>query len=224
MMNKSHIFIVLTTFAIMCGCVSQSRAEGDWGSIEDYYVDEYVNLKEIGLWVYRTEDSLLYIRYTTQRIQNQQTEREKWGDVGGSYLHGDANPPIFALSHSFDGITITSDTDFNDVTAGNSLGGKVEFLSGSASPVIAAKNLGSFLYYFHPADKPLEELTKQDLCLLDARMGRFKFLELPEQPVQNLTFTYYEGDTKWTCTFKLDFTQNAIEIPDRYTGGPVIPD
>lgn len=192
-----------------------------------YLIDDFMSLNSLVPIIYTPDDSIMWVGYTSKVLKNGAELRQSWGDSDID-LNNEKDFPLSVLNNAFDKITLTSDTDFNDIPSGSNLGGEVLILTVSALPTINNKILEIYPYWeqipdynnprniygnylLWPVAKPLDELTKEDLSLLIAARNEFanvcfKFLTIPEQPVHTFTITYYEGDDKWSCSFKIDFS------------------
>ena len=199
----------VTIIFALCACkqsfLKDRPLDGGWGSFEEYYVDRYRGLTGLKVGGYNPQDSTLSIHYIAFDIEDQATERKRWGDIDGYFLHGSATPFISALSHAFDKITIISDSDFNGIPPGDDLG-----ITGTAVHIIEQKK-NDGVYSFWPVEKKLDELTIADLSLLECGWVYFKFLELPDQQIHHITLTYFEGDKAWSQSAMIDFTSGMIK-------------
>lgn len=204
----------LLALVSLCACAPQT-VEG-YGSFESFFVDGYSELLSLEFVSFNTEESSIIVRYNSELEVNQQGARERWGDTDGHFLHGDAIPYIRVLDHAFDRITIISNADFNDIEAGQDLGDKVMIYTGSALPSIRAGERldypsweefseSNLCYYLWPVVKSLNELTKEDLSLINADCVTFIFKDNPIQPKHTFTLTFFEGSKQWTLDVHIDF-------------------
>ena len=119
--------------------------------------------------------------------------RKELGDYGGEY--SDAEGGIVVRVNSFTGIDVTSDTRFNDVAPGESLGGIVVLNWMSAAPIIQAKTDDGR----KPCSKLIREITEADLYLMSDDF-HLLFTETPAIKEHNITVSFMDMDTTITGT------------------------
>ena len=144
--------------------------------------------------------------------------------------------PTSALVNKFDKIDIVSNSDFNEIPAGESLASKFEFFSSTAWPIFQANDNAEirikdtdfhkifeyypFNYLFEPIHKDVSNLTPDDLYLLYSFVGDREHMsaclmakEVPEIKEHIFTISYYEGDKVWSVDIPAVFEPY---IPEAY--------
>lgn len=121
--------------------------------------------------------------------------RKELGDYGGEY--SDAEGGIVVRVNSFTGIDVTSDTLFNDVKPGESLGDIVVLNWLSAAPTIEAKN--NYIFKPKPYSKLIRDITEADLFLIQDGFYLI-FTETPSIKEHSITVSFMDKDTTITGT------------------------
>lgn len=127
-----------------------------------------------------------------------------------------------AYANEFTGITVTSDTDFNDIRPGDNIGAKIRIVS--VSPYKWLMSKGALTYDWtsvpadykllltagaaaqflrqenHPVNKVLTALTSEDLLLLNDSCVYLIFDETPEIKTHNMTVSILDGENVYSVT------------------------
>lgn len=226
MKSKLKIF-VLSLVSIVTGCHVEHRS----GFAGEPEITDYI----IHLYALMTDVEFISSRiYDSDGIQSCGTYDFLYGKcdslqkVYDDYHFNQAQRPggHFAYVNEFQKIEITSDTDFNEVPAGESLAGKVAIMA--FSPYIWLKS-GSVLTYdwsdyntadgnppiydecfycipqIHLVNKTLDTLTPDDLKLLLDDKISFHFIEIPAIKNHNFTIRFIDSKQSYGNTINVTF-------------------
>lgn len=136
-----------------------------------------------------------------------------------------------AYTNGFSGITVTSDRDFNEIPAGDDLGEIIRIVA--VSPLKWLESHGTATYNWdilppdydllfskmtdynlsalylkkenHPVNKPLTDLTSEDLTLLNTHCIFLLFTETPKEKVHRLTVSFQDGERIFSTTNRVVF-------------------
>lgn len=124
--------------------------------------------------------------------------------------------------NDFTAVDLISDTDFNGIKAGESLGGVVKLLALSPYRWLTSGSKVTFdwnqynddlflsciektIAQLFPVNGFLKDLTAEDLKLLGTRPLQLYFTELPSIKEHTLTITFYEGESSYAASTKVVF-------------------
>lgn len=179
-------------------------------------IDSYLRMTGLSFNFYPATKSLRIFDKGKEYIYGEEKKAltAKYGDTffNRPLMHGTYG----AFANEFTGITVTSDTDFNDISAGENIGAKMRIVA--VSPYKWLMSKGSLTYdwtsvpadfqllmtaaiaaeFFrkenHPVNKVLTALTPEDLLLMNYSFVNLIFEETPEIKTHNLTVSFYDGE------------------------------
>lgn len=224
---KRFIFLFLF-FAPFSGCLVP--AEGpevlpiNESLIDVYYLATPANpirISEYGSM--GVEDHrLLYININGAEKAPLLEMRQRYDDTHfNSYIHQPGRYAVFA--NDFTSVDLVSDADFNDIEAGQSLGGVVRLHALSPYRWLSSGSKVTFdwehffddsfwpdrgvlpIGQLYPVNAFLKDLTPDDLKLLLLNYTLLYFCELPAIKTHTLTLTFYEKDTTISSSTRVVF-------------------
>ena len=202
------LFISLSLCSLLVvSCTSFNDKKGV-SNRRSYFIDTFIDVTDLVFYSLNEGDGVEELHYPAEGDPNislflegnliigeeAARTREDIGDVGGEYYPG-AVGPIKVAINGFTGIDVTSDAQFNDVAAGESLGEIVVMNWRTAAPIIQAKK-GSSAKAF---SKTLSRITAQDLYLMTSSFW-LTFTEQPAIKEHNITVSLMNKDTTITAT------------------------
>lgn len=230
---KAKFFLIATV--MFCMTVSScNRGQNRTGMYEsDHYIQTYYDIENVRAHMSNNWPGMIFIEYEAKEYDNHEDDEtstpynnlaERYDDFG---YGGAVHPGMYrAICNEFTGIDVVSDHDFNDIPAGESLGGVVMLLTSSAKHYIESKytdgydwgNLPedyivdgkrliteSFEPGFWPVYGALDLLDPFELVLLHWEVLWLKFTETPAIKEHNLTITFSDAKNDFSCELAYTF-------------------
>lgn len=229
-MRRKLLFIILPLCSglalLSCGRIFERQ---DVPRVRENFIQAYYTIDSLSFHSFRSTERSIKLTASGKWLSTEENEYYK-SLYDDTHNHIPLAPgATAAYTNIFDRIEIVSDTDFNEIAAGTSLGEIVKFvaispykwlLSGcgasydwSVIPEDFEKckfeiPAGSVKKGLYPVDKLVSELTPDDLVLLMRKPGGFfcfVFEQIPENKEHNMTITFFEGDKSYTVKRQLSF-------------------
>ena len=209
-MKYLYVFIFYLLVVLCCSSPMKDPPDNlkpGYTTPEDHYINAFVKVtgvsfvKEIGsvenLHFPYDGDPFILVELNGERIADKEADslRLEVGDTAGVYYGENYRGPIIVTSNSFSGISVYSDTPFNDFQPGESLAGIINMRWSSALPVIKSKQE----HVSHSFSKLLSEVIPEDLYLISPRFT-LSFTETPAIKEHNITVSFMDKDTTITGT------------------------
>ncbi len=146
---------------------------------------------------------------------NQKEMIEKYDDT--HYNKGRLPYSYAALVNDFTGIEVISDTEFNELAAGEKLNSKIRFQALSPYKWLISKGEDEYdwgdkaytgkyrIPEYHQVDKPLQDIAPEDLMLLAPGSVNLVFTETPAAHYHTLTVKITDRDSTFTATKEVCF-------------------
>ena len=195
---KKHV-LVLICILVTLSCSPSGNKTSDsvkGGEKSTYLIAAFRNVSEVGFQTLEGERVRAWFKGVNVPEDEAKRLRKEVGDYGGDYSIGIYGPVVVPVNH-FTGIDVTSDTLFNDVKPGESLGDIVVLNWLSAAPTIEAKN--NYIFKPKPYSKLIRDITEADLFLIQDGFYLI-FTETPSIKEHSITVSFMDKDTTITGT------------------------
>ena len=210
-----RVLIGITGIILMCSCQEQVDDIGK-GIFSKHYISDFTIAESLTMKQDANNALVVNLYLDGEKFHGgdqYETFCNEFGDI--TYNRAVSQDPSVVMSYSnrFDSLDITSDSDFNDVKAGETLSEKVIYRSATAMPYIDSGYLiggawtqdvlnelesVGFEYWpdlcFHPIVKKLSDLTSDELLLSPFGFMSLRFIESPSIKEHTLTVVFREGN------------------------------
>lgn len=215
MISMYRVLIGITGIILMCSCQEQVDDIGK-GTFSKHYISDFTIAESLTMKQDANNALVVNLYLDGEKFHGgdqYETFCNEFGDI--TYNRAVSQDPSVVMSYSnrFDSLDITSDSDFNDVKAGETLSEKVIYRSATAMPYIDSGYLiggawtqdvlnelesVGFEYWpdlcFHPVVKKLSDLASDELLLSPFGFMSLRFIESPSIKEHTLTVVFREGN------------------------------
>lgn len=214
-MNMDKKLIILfATIMVVCSCNDKYDDIGK-GTFSNHYISSFTIAESLTMKQDTNNALVVNLYLDGEKFHGgdiYETFCNEFGDT--TYNREVAQDPSVVMSYSnrFDSLDIISNSDFNDIKAGETLTEKVIYRSATAKPFIDSEYLigGEWTqevlnelefvgteYWpdlgFHPVIKKLSDLTSDELLLPAFGFMSLRFMESPTIKEHTLTVVFREG-------------------------------
>jgi len=215
--------MIITGAVFISACACGEKTHYDWSlPRSSRLIDAYTRMTELDFYFSPATKSLQLFDPRREFLNGKERDAltEKYDDTF-------FNKPLMkgtygAYANEFTGITVTSDTDFNDIRPGDNIGAKIRIVS--VSPYKWLMSKGALTYDWtsvpadykllltagaaaqflrqenHPVNMVLTALTSEDLLLLNDSCVYLIFDETPDIKTHNMTVSILDGENVYSVT------------------------